>query len=60
LNADFLCERLYDSADPAGMTLDPAIGLQEQPFSNAIDKLRTLQPSGGAESTPAGNPTEAP
>jgi hypothetical protein len=36
------------------------LGSKSNPFSNAIDKLRTLQPSGGAESTPAGNPTEAP
>jgi predicted Zn-dependent protease len=29
-------------------------------FSNAIEKLRSMQPTGGAKGTTAGNPTEAP
>lgn len=30
------------------------------PLGSAIDKLRALQPSGGAKGTPAGTPTDAP
>jgi hypothetical protein len=30
------------------------------PFSNALDKLRSMQPAGGARNTTAGNPSEAP
>jgi hypothetical protein len=38
----------------------PAPAAKGNPFSSAIDKLRSMQPTGGATGTTAGNPTEAP
>jgi predicted Zn-dependent protease len=43
--------------DGAPQTLTAPKG---NPFSNAFDKLRSMQPAGGAKNTTAGNPSEAP
>jgi predicted Zn-dependent protease len=43
----------------AGAQTPPAAS-KGNPLTTAIDKLRTMQPSGGAKSTPAGIPAESP
>jgi predicted Zn-dependent protease len=39
---------------------NPPAAAKGNPLSSAIDKLRSMQPTGGAKGTTAGNPTEAP
>jgi len=38
----------------------PSAAAKSNPLTGALDKLRSMQPSGGAKGTTAGNPTEAP
>jgi len=46
---------------PTGAGPQPApVAAKSNPFTSAIDKLRSMQPAGGAKGTTAGNPTEAP